>query len=185
MNTCKLAYNKFDDTKKILDETDTKYNGRVQIAEPSVEAWFEMQERIAIENKATDYRGALNGNLESSVLSDLFFSAKNIEIIQNGIKAGVYNMSKSQIVVPSQNIDNLKIIMRSTYMQHAEHRKEDIPGQIKKLNDLVLAYAVENVYNGAVSYMKYIQDQSSLATPMDLPSQPDRDFKHLERKHFA
>ena len=60
MNTCKLAYNKFDDTKKILDETDTKYNGRVQIAEPSVEAWFEMQERIAIENKATDYRGALN-----------------------------------------------------------------------------------------------------------------------------
>lgn len=185
MNNCKLAYNNYNQVTKILDENESKYNGRVNIAEPSQEAWFEMKERIISTTKATDYENALAGNLESSVLSDTFFSAQNIEIIQNGIRAGVYKMSNQQMMVCPQNVDTLKIIMRSTYLQYAEHRKEDIRGQISKLNEIVLDYAVKNVYSGAVSHLKYIQDQSTLVTPLEHPAQVDRDFKQLERKRFA
>lgn len=185
MNTCKLAYNNYDQVTKILDENESKFNGRVNIAEPSKEVWFEMKERVALKSKATDYENALTGNLESSVLSRAFFSAENIEILQNGIRSGVYKMSNSQIVVSPQNVDTLKIIMRSTYLQYAEHRKEDIRGQIAKLNEIVLDYAVKNVYSGAVSHLKYIEDQSTLVTPLEHPTQVDRDFKQLERKRFA
>ena len=75
MNNCKLAYNNYNQVTKILDENESKYNGRVNIAEPSQEAWFEMKERIISTSKASDYENALAGNLESSVLSDTFFSA--------------------------------------------------------------------------------------------------------------
>jgi hypothetical protein len=173
----------YNDTHKILDE-HTSYNGRVNIAQPSETAIFEMQEKINIRNKATNYREALTGNIEENVLSQVFFSEKNIQIIQNGIRAGVYEKSNQEIIVPPQNIDNLKIIMRSTYLQYAQHYPNDITGQVEKLNKLVLDYSINNVYNGALSYLKYLEDQSTLATPMDRPLQNDRDYKQLETKTF-
>ena len=98
----------------------SKYNGRVDIIEePPANIRFQMQERIAIKNKATEYRDALTGDWEPNVLAQVFFSAGNIQILQNGIRAGVYKKSNGQISVPPQNIDVLKIVMRSTYMQFA------------------------------------------------------------------
>ena len=74
--------------------------------------------------------------------------------------------------------------MRSTYLQHAEHREEDITGQVEELNNLVLEYAIPSVYKSAVSYMKYCQDQSTLVVPLELPRNHDRDYKQLEIKKF-
>ena len=185
MNHCNLSYQNFEDNKIILDETSKRFNGRVNIAEPSPEAWFEMKERIAVSTKASDYTDALQGELESSTLSNTFFSAANMQIIQNGIRAGVYKLSNNEIMISPQNVDTLKIIMRSTFLQYSEHGTTDIPGQIQRLNDIVLDYAVKNVDSAAVSHLKYIEDQSTLAVPLELPSQPDRDYKHLERKRFV
>jgi len=93
-----------------------RYNGRVNILEPeNPNAMFQMQERIAIKNKATEYRDAMTGIWEDNVLSQVFFSAGNITIVQNGIRAGVYKMSDGKFVVPDQNIDTLKIVMRGTF----------------------------------------------------------------------
>ena len=95
-----------------------KYNGRVNIAEPEDPfIRFKMHERIANKNKASNYFDALTGNLEWNVLAQVFFSAENIQIIQNGLRAGVYAMSDEKINVPPQNIDTLKIIMRSIYFK--------------------------------------------------------------------
>ena len=179
-----LSHVPFNETYKILDENVEKYNGRVQIAEPSETAIFDMQERINVKNKTTEYREALTGNLESSMLSKAFFSEKNIQIIQNGIRAGVYERSKGEIIPAPQNIENIKIIMRSIFLQYAENYPQDVTGQIKRLNDLVLDYAVNNVYNESVAYVNYIKDQSSLVTPMERPLQNDRDYKQLEHKAF-
>lgn len=159
-----------------------RYNGRVNIvmAEEDPETRFKMHEKIAIKNKASNYFESLNGSWEWNVLAQVYFSAENIQIVQNGIRAGVYQMSKGKYNVPPQNIDNVKIIMRSIYMQYAEHYPKDITGQVERLNQLVLDYAVPNVFNEAVAYFKYVQDQSTLAVPMDRPNQNDRTYKQLE-----
>jgi hypothetical protein len=163
-----------------------KYNGRVDIiTEPPPDVRFQMQEKIAIQNKAIPYREALNGTWENSTLSNLFFSQDNMQILQNGIRAGVYNMSGQQkIVVPPQNVDALRIVMRSTYLQYAEHYPNNITEQIKRLNDIVLDYCVKFVYGEAVAYLKYMQDQSSLVMPFDIPQPVDRSFKQLELKPY-
>lgn len=162
-----------------------RYNGRINIAEPpSPDAVFKMQEKIAIKNKATEYRDALGGNLEDNVLAQVYFSAGNIQIIQNGLRAGVYKASQNKFVIAPQNIDTLKIIMRSIYLQHAEHRENDITGQVERLNKLVLDYAIPSVYSSAMSYMKYCQDQSTLVVPLELPRNHDRDYKQLEQNKF-
>ena len=166
----------------ILDKMN--YNGRINIMEsedPS--AVFKMQERIALKNKSTSYESALMGNdWEESMLSRVFFSGENIQILQNGLRAGVYAMSNNTIVIPPQNTDQLKIIMRSMYLQNAEHLPTNITAQVEKLNKHVWDYAVPNVYNEAVGYMKYMEDQSTLVMPMERPLHIDREYKQLELK---
>ena len=164
--------------------TGSRYNGRVNIIEnPDPTATFRMQERIALKNKATSYESALAGNdWEDNILARVFFSAGNIQILQNGMRAGVYKMSKNKIVIPPQNTDQLKIVMRSMYLQYAEHMPDNITQQVERLNKLVWDYVVPSVYNEAIGYVKYMQDQSSLVMPMDLPVHHDREYKQLELK---
>ena len=162
-----------------------KYNGRVNIIEPeNPDIQFQMFEKIAIKNKTTEYREALIGEWENNVLAQVYFSVENIQIVQNGLRAGVYQMSDNHYLVPPQNIDTLKIIMRSIYLQYAKHYATDITKQVEELNKIVLDYAVHSVYNEAHGYMKYLQDQSSLVVPLELPQHHDRQYKQLELKNW-
>jgi len=163
-----------------------RYNGRVNIIEPeNPDARFQMYERLAVKNKATEYRGALIGDWEDSLLSKAYFSAENMQILQNGLRAGVYRASKNQILLPPQNVDNLMIIMRDTFTQYVDYTNDPIPKQIERLNKIILDTVVPQLYGEAMGYMKYLQDQSTLVVPLDLPQQNDRNFKQLELKPWV
>jgi len=167
---------------------DTNYgaNGKVDIVEPETpEQLFQMHERIALKNKSISYCDALGGNWEKNVLAQVFFSSGNIQIIQNGLRAGVYELSEKKFIIPPQNIDNLKIIMRSTFLQYAEFYKENITKQVERLNKIVLEYCIPSVYGECVAYIQYAKDQSTLVVPMDLPAQNDKNYKSLELKPWV
>jgi hypothetical protein len=143
------SYTNYETNKQIIDME--KYNGRVSLMNPEdSDAKFRMYERIAVKNKATEFRDPLQGIWENNILSDVFFSAANEQIIQNGIRAGVYNLSEEKYVVAQQSSDNLKIVMRSTYLTYALHKNDDITGQVEVLNKIVLEYCVPFVFNEAV-----------------------------------
>ena len=160
-------------------------NGRVNIIEIPEDVRFQMQEKIAVKNKTTEYRDPLVGIMENSLLSEVYFSKENIQIVQNGLRAGVYELSAQKYTVPPQNIDTLKIIMRSMFLQYAEHQTDNITKQVERLNRLVLEYAVPNVFNEADGYIKDCRDQSTVVSPMDHPIQTDREFKQLEMKPWV
>ncbi len=160
-------------------------NGRVNIIDIPQHIQFEMQEKIAVKNKASEYRDPLTGIFEETTLSKVYFSSANIQIIQNGLRAGVYNLSDKKYVIAPQNIDTLKIIMRSIFLQHAQQTEDRIKEEVTRLNSLVLEYAIPNVYNEVEGYIKYCRDQSTLVTPMDLPQKTDREYKQLEMKHYV
>lgn len=172
-------------TNRILDME--RYNGRINLMElPDKDIRFQMSEKIALKNKSTEYRDSLAGILEDNLLSRVFFSSGNVQILQNGLRAGVYEMSEERkIVIAPQNIDNLKIIMRSIYLQYAEHREDtSITKQVEDLNKIVLDYVVPTVFNETIGYLKYIQDQSTLVQPLELPKIVDKDYKQLEWKKW-
>jgi len=174
-----------EESPRILD--DTRYNGRLNIIDnPNTMSRFLIAEKIAIKNKATEYRDAVEGILECNVLAQVFFSEGNVQILQNGLRAGVYNLSgDKKLIIPPQNIDQLKIIMRSMYLQFGQFNlQESVTKQTETLNQFVLDYAVPAVYNESIGYLKYCQDQSSLVMPMARPQSIDRDHKHLEIKKW-
>lgn len=160
-------------------------NGRVNIIQPDTSVVFKMQDRIPVGVNDFDYRGdAMKGNWYRTQLSDLFFSPENMQIIQNGIRAGVYKMSHGQYVVGQQSQDELRIIMRSIFLQYSQNLPTNIKEQIALLNNYVLDYAVGQVYGEAQGYMKYKYDISNMYEPISRPIMSKNNDKQLQLKKW-
>jgi hypothetical protein len=108
------------------------------------------------------------------------FSQQNIQILQNGIRAGVYHRSNSQYVIGPQDCDSLKIIMRSVFLQNSANQSHNFEQQIKALNKIVLDYCIQQVYSEAQGYIKYISDVSTLVVPIAPPVMTNNTDRELE-----
>lgn len=144
-------------------------NGRINIEEPDINIRFSMMEQVPVDDNVLSYREALNGNIVDTPLSIAYFSNKNMQILQNGIRAGVYHKSNGQYTIGIQSYDNLKIIMRGIYLQHSLNLPNNITEQIVSLNNRVLEYAINQIYGEAEGYERYARDVSTLVTPLPLP----------------
>lgn len=158
------------DLNSISNHNKNNHNGRVDIQGPNIDQFQLFQNPGVNYNETTSYRGAMTGNWEDNILSDTFFSVGNIKILQNGIRAGVYKMSNGRYNVAPQDETNLKIIMRSIFLQFAKNQQHDIKKQIQDLNNKVLEYCIPEVHNEAISYIKYRQDVSTLPVPEARPT---------------
>lgn len=147
-------------------------NGRIDLITktqgPDISNLFSMYDKIPA-NQCTTFRDATVGQWEETPLSLAYFSQQNIQIIQNGIRAGVYRKSNEQYVIAPVNCDVLKVVMRSVFMQHAANKPTNIPKQIAELNQMVLDYCIFNAYSEAQGYLKYLQDVSTLPAPLSTP----------------
>jgi hypothetical protein len=156
-------------------------NGRIDIKSPNTSALFEMYDKIPA-NQCVTFRNPTEGLWTDTYLSQAFFSQENIQILQNGIRAGVYHKSNGQYTIGNQDCDSLKIIMRSVYLQHAANQPNNITQQVAELNKIVLNYCIQQVYSEAQGYMKYIDDASTLVVPISHPVMANNTDRELEFK---
>lgn len=157
------------------------YNGRVDIKTPNTSKLFQMYDKIPA-NQCTTFRNPTEGLWDETLLSKTFFSYKNINIIQNGIRAGVYKRSNGQYVIAPQDCDALKIVMRSIFLQYSANKRDNISSQVDALNQMVLNYCIQQVYGEAQGYMKYLDDASTLVVPIAPPVCANNFSRELEFK---
>ena len=75
-------------------------------------------------NKEPKYeRTVLKGNHCDNILNQLFFSKKNMDIIQNGLRYRVWEKSDKKFVIGRQSETELVIIMRAIFLQHSKNKK--------------------------------------------------------------
>ena len=158
-------------------------NGRIDIKTPNTSTLFEMYDKIPA-NQCVTFRNPTEGLWTDTDLSQVFFSQENIQILQNGIRAGIYHRSNGQYIIGPQDCDSLKIIMRSVYLQHAANQPNNITEQVVELNKIVLNYCIQQVYSEAQGYMKYIDDASTLVVPIAHPIMADNSDRELEFKRW-
>lgn len=156
-------------------------NGRVDIKSPNTSTLFEMYDKIPA-NQCATFRNPTGGLFTDTQLSDSFFSQQNIRILQNGIRAGVYQKSNGQYTIGPQDCDSLKIVMRSVYLQNSVNQPNNITQQIIELNKIVLNYCIQQVYSEAQGYMKYLDDASTLVVPIAHPVMASNTDRELEFK---
>ena len=159
-------------------------NGRIDIISPTLNNQFELSDKIPVHTTAA-FRDAMTGNWMNTPLSLAYFSSENINIIQNNIRKGVYNKSNSEFVIGLQDEDELKIIMRSVFLQNSLNLENNIREQIRDLNSLVESYSIDQVYKEAISYLKYKRDASNMYALLALPSNSSTRGKTLELQRFV
>ncbi|MAU36394.1 MAG: hypothetical protein CMD14_03370 [Flavobacteriales bacterium] len=137
---------------------------------PNKTAVFTLSDKIPIDHTVS-FRDALTKDVYNTknTLYDLFFSDKNMELIQHNIINGVKKMSNNQYVINNQSKEQLKIIMNSIYVQHSRSVNGNIDQIIHALNKLVIQYSVPQIFNEIESNMKYKRDINSLIMPMSNP----------------
>ena len=162
-------------------KSQTGYNGRVILTEDKIlnKNAFLLHDRIPI--KANDYNDALQGEIHDTTLSKAYFSSKNQEIIQNGLRKGVYDMSKGRHIIERQDQNVIQMVMRSVFLEHANFNVNNITSQIEALNALVLDYFIPKTFQELEAYLKYKRDISTIAQPMEHPVL-SRISKQLEPK---
>ena len=107
-------------------------------------------------------------NIEQpTAISNLFFSEVNINNIQNMIRYKVFKMSNN--LISRQSDTELKIVMRSYFLQYGKNDPSHLKEQLTDLNNLVLNFCVPKVYDQLLQHQDYIKDVQTLPMPIDLP----------------
>ena len=112
---------------------------------------------------------ALYGIQETSKLNQLFFSKKNLDIIQNMIRYNVFLKTDNKYIIDRQSDVELEIIMRGIYLQYSPNLQTKIKEQIEYLDKLVTDWATAQIIPEVEQYFGYLKEIEYMPVPIDLP----------------
>lgn len=120
-------------------------------------------------DKQHSNQAILKGTVSCTLLSRLFFSDKNVDIIQNAIRYKVWIDTAKNVVISRQSDSELLIVMRSIFVQHAQHRPDGITEQISTLNDKVVQEVTPGIISEATAHLVYLKDKFGGIQPIAPP----------------
>lgn len=124
-------------------------------------------------------------NIAPSPVSALFFSPKNFEAVQHGIRYRVWVETNREHVISDQSDVELGTIMRGIYLEYGRDSKRDVVQQVKELNAHVLDYAVPKIVSELQSRTHYLYDITHQPVPLDLGATTStKGERQLEMKPF-
>lgn len=141
-------------------------NGRVDLLSsmPTFEIPSFQQRTV---NNTGFAKEATTGQLTVNTVSELFFSKLNIDALQQGIRYRVYVETNGKYVIGRQSDQDLKIVMRSIYLQFSKNNDSDCVAQVRSLNAKVLEWVIPEVLSNLLQYSTYRRDASTLPMPLD------------------
>ena len=135
--------------------------------------------QITEPNHTSTARFMMQGQRETTELSERFFSKQNIAQLQKGIRDGV--MRRCRVNLGDQDERNLLIVMQHVFFEEAHYLEADINAQVNTLNTDVLKYCIYNVCKNYQHYVQYRKDMDAPPSVMERPTYMRAD-KTLEFK---
>lgn len=112
---------------------------------------------------------------DSETLSQIFFSDKNLEIINRQTVLTVFKKTQGKIRIPFQSRDDLQVVMRWVYANYARNLPFKIKEQIIWLNNEVVKQITPNLITAANQYLDYLRDIEKPREPLPPPINASRD----------
>lgn len=164
-----LSNTEVSNYKEFFDDLNSveQRQSRVKLAEPSNNLPFMMfQETSSIKD---DKNNGTMPFLDKTLLSQLYFSSKNIDLVQKKIKNVVHKATRGNVNIDRQSDDELLIVMRSIYLQYGMNCDKKVTDQVYALNDRVVKYCAKNITSNISMYLKYLSDLDNTSRIMDYP----------------
>jgi Family of unknown function (DUF5761) len=112
---------------------------------------------------------SVRGVQQETILSKVFFHPKNVALIQKQIILTIYKRTYCTYWIEKQDEEDLQVVMRSMYIQHARHVPDHIPEQIRELNNLVTDDVVPNILSEVNAYIGYLERTFAPRQILDRP----------------
>ena len=109
------------------------------------------------------------GSIPPSKLSCAFFSSTNIQRLQNALRYRVFELSEGNAVISDQSTDELVIVMRGEFLQHAKNLPINIPGQIQEINGKVVDEMAPKILSEVAGHVLYLKDRFAGLEPLPPP----------------
>lgn len=104
-------------------------------------------------------KSLVKDTLFTNEVAKIFFSKSNIKRIQNMIIKEVFVKTKGKFKLETEQDENdLYIVMRAVYLQHANFQAEHIVRQVKQLNAKVLCELLPDMLTAIKQEYGYIQE---------------------------
>lgn len=159
-------------------------NGRVNILK-TANIDIPSYQRTQVDNQKY-YSEALVGGFDPTPVSNLFFSCNNIDVLQDGIRYAVHKRTNGKYTIGRQSDHDLKIVMRSMYLQYGRNLPNNVVEQVRELNGKVLEWTVNEVLSNLKQYEVYRKDASTMPNVMEYgPLVTQKGSKTLEIKRFV
>lgn len=160
-----------DRMTQIQNNSNQYMNGRVMVS-GRVPAPFELFQGENKEQTKAYQHTTLENALETTPVSDMFFSQANKNYIHQRIINDVYEKSNNQYSISRQSDIHLLIIMRSIYLQYSRNLFCNIKEQVNNLNEMVIKDCVSRIISEVKQRQKYNDFVSYLPEQMPLPKNP-------------
>lgn len=108
-------------------------------------------------------------NMGKNCVSELFFSKRNMEALQLGMRNRVANATNGEEQIGNQSETELLIIMRAIYFEYSVNQPDNVLQQVRDLNKKVLEETVRLILREIEQYRTYIRDASQMYTPIHQP----------------
>ena len=128
---------------------------------------FMLSDQFRSKKEVTPYSNSMKGLWYDTILSEAYFSKKNIKYIQDNIRYNIFQ--KTNKVISDPNLDTLKNVMRAIFLKFSKNLKTDIKKQIYDLDEIVIKFCIKEISGSLTSYLKYIEDVSTLPIPLSKP----------------
>lgn len=112
---------------------------------------------------------SLRGVQQESILSKVFFHKANIDLIQKQLITEIFRRTNGEYLIEKQSEQDLIVVMRSMFLQHAKHLPYNIPEQIRELNFLVVDELFPGVLSEIKAYFGYLERAFGPQQVMDRP----------------
>lgn len=100
-------------------------------------------------------------------LSCAYFSDRNMEMLQRGIRQAFKN--KTGVSIDYQNPEDLFAIMRVVYINNSSDPYNKVNEQVSYMNQLVMKTALNQIQTGVSQYMGYRKDIDTVSIPLAQP----------------
>jgi hypothetical protein len=107
---------------------------------------------------------ANRGIFDRNPLSCLYFSDKNVNDLHEAIRYSVWKETDKKIDRQSEN--HLFAIMNSIFKQFGRHGQPDIRTEVRRLNGLVLDFAVPDILKEMKNNERYMREVGRSPIPM-------------------
>ncbi len=118
-----------------------------------------------------------NSRMENTIITDNFFSSKNVDYIQYKIKDEIFIQSGGKYNIGRQSDTELNIIMNSIYLQNLPNllnTSDYVEQQVDFLNRLVIKECLRIIIPAVKQYEGYRKDISTPRYIMELPKNEKR-----------